>query len=100
MTCGQYDWQKSGRRLKQEQASEDWKSKNLKNCSNCGVPIQKSTGCNQMFCAHCKQFFDWGDARIYEKQKVEELPYEKLNRARDKYSNRFSMVGLVRSLFL
>jgi hypothetical protein len=34
-------------------------AKNSKKCPNCIIPIQKSEGCNQMWCTNCRIFFDW-----------------------------------------
>lgn len=35
-----------------------------KPCPNCGVRIQRSVGCNQMFCVNCHTGFDWATGEI------------------------------------
>ena len=35
-----------------------------KKCPNCKIYIEKSEGCNQMFCTHCKCSFDWQSLQI------------------------------------
>ena len=41
--------------------------KHTKPCPNCKVPVFKITGCYQMFCTHCKVFFDWSKLTIIAK---------------------------------
>lgn len=35
-----------------------------KPCPNCGIPISKIDGCNQMFCVECHTAFDWESCSI------------------------------------
>ena len=38
--------------------------KTTKPCPTCAVPIQKSVGCNQMWCTQCQVAFDWKTGEI------------------------------------
>lgn len=38
--------------------------KSTKPCPTCAVPIQKSVGCNQMWCTQCQVAFDWKTGEI------------------------------------
>ena len=38
--------------------------KTTKPCPSCAVPIQKSVGCNQMWCTQCQVAFDWKSGEI------------------------------------
>lgn len=38
--------------------------KTTKPCPTCAVPIQKSVGCNQMWCTQCQVAFDWKSGEI------------------------------------
>ena len=38
--------------------------KTTKPCPTCAVPIQKSVGCNQMWCTQCQVAFDWRTGEI------------------------------------
>ena len=38
--------------------------KTTKPCPTCSVPIQKSVGCNQMWCTQCQVAFDWKTGEI------------------------------------
>jgi len=38
--------------------------KTTKPCPTCSVPIQKSVGCNQMWCTQCQVAFDWRTGEI------------------------------------
>ena len=38
--------------------------KSTKPCPTCSVPIQKSVGCNQMWCTQCHVAFDWKTGEI------------------------------------
>lgn len=35
-----------------------------KNCPKCGVPIHRISGCNHVFCTHCRCHFDWQTLHI------------------------------------
>jgi len=70
-TCEEHDRAKSSKRKAQEDASEKWKAKEAKKCANCGVPILKNGGCNEMWCTQCNQGFDWRSAENYKKDKKE-----------------------------
>ncbi|CAN0051705.1 unnamed protein product [Hapterophycus canaliculatus] len=37
--------------------SDKWISKYSRDCPNCGVPIQRSSGCNHMTCVICRHHF-------------------------------------------
>lgn len=47
-------------------SSEDEKliSETCKHCPVCNVLIEKSTGCNHMFCPHCHNGFNWNDLSL------------------------------------
>jgi len=45
-------------------ATVELKRKDAKPCPHCGVFIHKTSGCNQMWCIHCKTAFDWSSGRI------------------------------------
>lgn len=36
-------------------------------CPVCKVPVEKSDGCNHMFCTHCSSGFDWDKNQVYKK---------------------------------
>ena len=38
--------------------------KTTKPCPTCAIPIQKSVGCNQMWCTQCQVAFDWKTGEI------------------------------------
>lgn len=40
-------------------SSKYWVAKNSKPCPNCGVPIEKNSGCNHMRCSQCHEDFCW-----------------------------------------
>jgi len=46
-------------KLSQEIQSEKWLKSNTKPCPNCSYPIQKSGGCNHMWCQQCRYYFCW-----------------------------------------
>jgi len=39
--------------------NEEWIKRFTLQCPGCGVPIQKSGGCNRMTCSRCKKDFGW-----------------------------------------
>lgn len=39
-------------------------SADSKPCPSCGAQIQRSEGCNHMFCTHCRTHFHWGTGKI------------------------------------
>ncbi|CAN0510139.1 unnamed protein product [Ectocarpus sp. 8 AP-2014] len=40
--------------------SDKWISKHSNDCPNCGVPIQRSSGCMHMTCIICRHNFWYG----------------------------------------
>lgn len=46
------------------QSIEHLKKSTYKSCPSCKVMIERSQGCNQMFCVNCKVFFDWKTGRL------------------------------------
>lgn len=47
-----------------------------KPCPTCCAPIQKISGCNDMFCVNCKTTFCWRTAKIHENGNSNPLYYE------------------------
>lgn len=48
----------------EDSMSMDWAKKGgYRYCPNCGIEIQRSSGCNHMYCIHCKNAFDWNRAK-------------------------------------
>ena len=44
-------------------------------CPGCHAPIEKKSGCFQMFCTHCYTAFDWKDGRFLEKTSLHNPHY-------------------------
>lgn len=49
---------------KEDIESTELIKKETKGCPQCGVPIFKSSGCDQMWCVACKVFFSWRTGNI------------------------------------
>ena len=49
---------------KEDLATAELIAKDSKNCPKCGVIIQKSEGCNQMWCTNCNTAFNWKTLEI------------------------------------
>ena len=45
-------------------ASAEEIKKTCKGCPSCGVPIQKISGCDQMYCTECRIAFSWNTGKI------------------------------------
>ena len=45
-------------------ASAEEIKKTCKSCPSCGVPIQKISGCDQMYCTECRIAFSWNTGKI------------------------------------
>lgn len=50
-------------------------SRLTKECPGCHAPIEKLSGCFQMFCTQCYTPFDWKDGRILEKKTLHNPHY-------------------------
>jgi hypothetical protein len=46
-----------------------------KRCPGCHVPIEKQSGCFQMFCTHCYTAFDWKNGHLLEKKNLHNPHY-------------------------
>ena len=46
-----------------------------KQCPGCHVPIEKKSGCFQMFCTHCYTAFDWKHGNLLEKTNLHNPHY-------------------------
>jgi len=46
-------------RRDQDEASAHWIEEHTKPCPNCGVPIEKVGGCDDMYCKNCQCGFRW-----------------------------------------
>lgn len=46
-----------------------------KQCPGCHVPIEKKSGCFQMFCTHCYTAFDWKNGNLLEKTSLHNPHY-------------------------
>lgn len=44
-------------------------------CPGCHVPIEKQSGCFQMFCTHCYTAFDWKNGQVLEKDTLHNPHY-------------------------
>lgn len=44
-------------------------------CPGCYIPIEKRSGCFQMFCTYCYTAFDWGNGSILDKDKLHNPHY-------------------------
>jgi hypothetical protein len=49
--------------------------KKCKTCPNCGINIQRSKGCDQMFCVSCKTKFNYNTGQIYNSDKYFHNPH-------------------------
>lgn len=49
--------------------------KSTKKCPGCSVPIEKKSGCFQMFCTQCYTAFDWQNGGVLEKNKIHNPHY-------------------------
>ena len=43
----------------EEVETEGWIASNSKQCPNCPAHIERSQGCNKMYCSHCNSHFCW-----------------------------------------
>jgi hypothetical protein len=62
-----------------------------KQCPGCHVPIEKKSGCFQMFCTHCYTAFDWKHGSVLEKTNLHNPHYFD-------HQNHHSIVGTIHQL--
>jgi hypothetical protein len=99
-TCEQYDWEHSAERRSQEGASEQWKTQQVRLCTECNAPIQKNGGCNWVLCTKCKSTFDWTLAKPYlREERTEQLPFGDARNKRERDRKRKRRLGLGVFLF-
>lgn len=75
--CGKCFCPQETTHMCQEEDVRSWEkiAETTRNCPGCSVPIEKKSGCFQMFCTHCYTAFDWKDGSILEKKDIHNPHY-------------------------
>ena len=55
--------------------SLEWIRKITRPCPGCYAPIEKQSGCFQMFCTHCFTAFDWNNGSVLDKNNLHNPHY-------------------------